>query len=347
MLLLSWRSRQRMRRLLACRLCRRLLYIRQVCAAVSILDGVEMHIYSVRRVHRGRMMLTRANADIKLSSFFSLHRPLSISAPIPPPTTRSTFNAIFEQRPSKSAAKFDDVIYTLSSTVSALDAATGEASSNGQQSSEEKDLRWEVLHNQAAATGGAIPVESLEQLVKQFRPFNVPPPPVPFDELEMTGKRRERQRPGEHEEAASSEEEVYAQQEQQSATTHKTYKTTLTISEATSADGSNTYTFSATPIVEHNNSTVIDTTTNTGTHLSTSSTQQTWTDPSQPFTSKLPTDVAGEARETETESAVVTYSPREMILISVKRRRQLKMKKHKYKKLMKRTRNLRRREGRL
>jgi hypothetical protein len=35
-----------------------------------------------------------------------------------------------------------------------------------------------------------------------------------------------------------------------------------------------------------------------------------------------------------------------MLLISVKRQRKLKMKKHKYKKLMKRTRNLRRRQDR-
>lgn len=37
---------------------------------------------------------------------------------------------------------------------------------------------------------------------------------------------------------------------------------------------------------------------------------------------------------------------KELLLISVKRQRKLKMKKHKYKKLMRRTRNLRRREGR-
>jgi len=36
-----------------------------------------------------------------------------------------------------------------------------------------------------------------------------------------------------------------------------------------------------------------------------------------------------------------------MLLISVKRQRKLKMKKHKYKKLMKRTRNLRRKLGKL
>ena len=43
----------------------------------------------------------------------------------------------------------------------------------------------------------------------------------------------------------------------------------------------------------------------------------------------------------------VERSKDEMIAISVRRQRKLKMKKHKYKKLMKRTRNLRRKLGKL
>ena len=62
--------------------------------------------------------------DIHLASFFSQHRPISVSHVIPSDTSPEAFSSLFQPKPSK--AKHEDVIYTLSSAVDTLDQAVGQ-----------------------------------------------------------------------------------------------------------------------------------------------------------------------------------------------------------------------------
>lgn len=111
------------------------------------------------------------------------------------------------------------------------------------------------------------------------------------------------------------------------ADSKKSFQTTITVTENTDASGVKFYTANSTPMVpvpEANRATIQD-----------APTQQIQR---QPFLERM------HERQMEYEDyRAERDEDRSMQLISVKRQRKLKMKKHKYKKLMKRTRNLRRR----
>lgn len=227
---------------------------------------------------------------------------MSIVHSIPQTYSTDSFNNMFEPRSPRD--KTNDVIYTLSNAVSALEG--------GHQSAEEKNVRWEVMqqNNSDASGNERTPMFNLEELVKQFRPFNVPPAPVPFD---MTKE-------------ALPEQETKPRQIRAKANrpTRKTYQTTLFIHKTTSASGETTFSTSATPLVERKRA-----------------------PPSarQPFLARLGTYERQVKMIGEPVEEVADDESAGMWLISVKRQRKLKMKKHKYKKLMRRTRNLRRRLG--
>lgn len=217
----------------------------------------------------------------------------------------SSFDRIFE--PRSPTSKQEDVIYTLSSAVSNLEGH--------HQSSEEKDIRWELVQQTDAEYHNA-PAPSLEQLVRQFRPFNAPPAPVPFEEAEAAAKEKKLAAHRRQRTSTGGEQQLINAGE--TSATHKTFTTTLTINEATLPNGHKTYTASASPIIERET----DGDVSSGGRLARSRSKRAVEEPSEERRAKR------------------------MLLISVKRQRKLKMKKHKYKKLMKRTRNLRRREGR-
>lgn len=176
-------------------------------------------------------------------------------------------------------------------------------------------MRWEVQQSKTSrASGHGASMLNMEQLVKQFRPFNVPPPPMPYDmAAEAISKKETKQ-------SRRTAQEAEAKQE----ASHKTYQTTVTINEATSSNGKKTFTASATPIVERRVPPRIA---------------------HQPFLRRM---AQRQQQQQIIEEPVEGFEDGEqegMMLISVKRQRKLKMKKHKYKKLMKRTRNLRRKLG--
>ncbi|KAF9893056.1 hypothetical protein FE257_012467 [Aspergillus nanangensis] len=222
--------------------------------------------------------------DVHVASFFSIHRPISVSTTIPPTSSSEAFDAIFT---SKRSTKQDteDVIFTLSSAVDSME--TTAANQLGEQ-----DGAWQNLD---AAEGSHLDglnmadlQISVEELTKRLRPFHPPPPPVPFDEAKSAD-----------------------------ATHHETssYSTVLTIHESKHADGRRTYEAHTTPFVH---------------------------------------DMEAPGAATETDAVIdvphssgTTYierlrNNRTMHAISTKRRRKLKMKKHKYKKLLRNTRTLRR-----
>ncbi|TKA76059.1 hypothetical protein B0A49_01294 [Cryomyces minteri] len=267
-------------------------------------------------------------ADVGLSTFFSLHRPISITSPIPPPSTEKAFAQIFQARTQSNVRKNpSDVIYTLSNTVNALDSAASSSDLN-----EESNLRWEIVQESDATDGRTKhldgvprPPQSLEQLVAQFRPFNTPPAPVPFSDL-----------PDSQEVKATSR----ARSTRQRTPRQKSYTTTLIVTESTHANGHKTYTASTSPIVQ------IPNPGSHTPHAEPSALPSISEHPSgsrQPFLERMRIRQDRYEEYREERAGDKGTDAKEMLLISVKRQRKLKMKKHKYKKLMKRTRNLRRR----
>lgn len=220
------------------------------------------------------------------------------------------------------------MIYTLHNTIESLE--------NGAQSNQEEGVRWEVIQESPSNSDGIKHLDgppkmkSLDELVAQFKPFRAPPPPEPFpEEPKQVDKKK-----------------LSAKAKQ--AARQKSYTTTIVVTESMSPDGQRTYTASSSPIVRLPD--VEDA--NQQSSIQDPSPQRR---PRQPFLDRMRRRQqtylhAQHQRILERDGdrqRVVRRAPYkrrvQMLLISVKRQRKLKMKKHKYKKLMKRTRNLRRR----
>ncbi|GMG06545.1 unnamed protein product [Aspergillus oryzae] len=226
--------------------------------------------------------------DVHVASFFSIHRPISVSTTVPPPSSPEAFDAIFTAKKS-TKHESDDVIFTLSSTVNSME---NPAYHLGEQ--EGSLNHFDMEGNQLDGMNMAELKVSVEELTRRLRPFHPPPPPVPFDEAKDAG---------------AVESENFSPRE-------TSYSTVLTIHESTHADGRKTYEAHTGPFVRSpdmdapgagENEAIIDV-------------------PSQPGTTYIER----------------LRNNRTMQAISTKRRRKLKMKKHKYKKLLRNTRTLRR-----
>lgn len=225
--------------------------------------------------------LAKERIDVHVASFFSIHRPISISATVPPSSNQEAFDAIFSSKKSAKAEQ-ENVMLTLSSAVQSMENTAGEHDDLGRQL--EVDVQPYDSMNMSDLK------LSVDELSKHLRPFHPPPPPMPLDEAK---------------EAANTRQSEPSPQE-------NSYSTVLTIHESTDATGRKTYEAHTTPFVR---------------------------------------DAPG-AKEHEEfidipENKGTTYierlrNNRTMHAISTKRRRKAKMKKHKYKKLLRNTRTLRR-----
>ncbi len=182
-----------------------------------------------------------------------------------------------------------------------LRAAVTQASpSNADPSPHQLDLPAKTFHI------------NLQELVKNFRPYMRPPPPIPM----------ESSLPEEVPQKTSQQ----AEPQSESVVTRKTFTTTLTIHENTYRSGYKTYKTHTTPIIEGPASS------------SGVGEKEAYLPPAprgQPF--------LGRMRDRQLHYMDRIRDGDVWQAISVKRQRKLKMKKHKYKKLMKRTKNLRRR----
>ena len=252
--------------------------------------------------------------EIHVASFFSIHRPISVTTSIPPVSSESTFSSIFAARRPPIYSP-DDVIYTISSAVDNIEHGHSQAPS---QITNGTDLHSAITQASVSnADSGATthldgnPANhlhiNLQELAKSFRPFVPPPAPVPMGTARKFSSKPKRNT------------------QKRRRTTQKSYSTTLTILESTYPNGRKTYQAQTTPIREEpiqENPAVIDTP----------------PAPRQPFLNHM--------RERQRRlDEWRRNGPAGGIwrAISVRRQRKLKMKKHKYKKLMRRTRNLRRR----
>ncbi|KAJ5748438.1 uncharacterized protein N7511_010134 [Penicillium nucicola] len=227
--------------------------------------------------------------DVHVASFFSIHRPISVTTTVPPTSSTDAFEAIFSsKRPLKNEP--EDVIFTLSSAVQNM-----EHGAQGMSESEDQFRSFSEQDGELRMLDGPDAKMSVEEFTRRLRPFQPPPPPVPMntaaDEATET-----------HDALVDNE--------------YSTYSTVLTIREARHADGRKTYEAHTGPFVR-----------------------------SEMEDAGMQTEVSIEAPADHTTG--MTYmervrNNRTMHAISTKRRRQVKMKKHKFKKLMKRTRTLRR-----
>ena len=237
-----------------------------------------MVICSVKK-YRG-ITATDCCLDVHVASFFSLHRPLSVTSPVPSASTAEAFSTIFAPR-ELAKPRSAEVIYTLSSAVTTLENATTEAESS--QVSDASDLRRAVtqastsdLESTTRLDGIAIPTISLsiEGLAKSFRPFHPPPPPSPMPSIPPS---------------------------QSFTSIQDAFPTNLLVREV----------------------------------------DEPFPAPRQPFLERM------RVRQEEWEESREEAHRLIWRAISVKRQRRAKIKKHKYKKLMRRTRTLRRRQGNL
>lgn len=239
---------------------------------------------------------------------------------------------IFQIRPKSQRRKTQDVIYTISSAVQNLDEQVA-TQQQGAQHDEEVSQRVDIIkaltqHNNGATNPGdsnTVHIDGqpqnqtslrvggnvklvIQALARQFRPFNPPPAPTAAPEVEFF-------------EPEKTDAEVQA-------ATAEEAQANLLEAEIESQESSTK------PQLQHfilQNGTVKS----TGTF----------------FTSSVPR-AGGRSRRgiylvKDLSIRDVRKGMEKMYTISVKRQRRLKMKKHKYKKLQRKTRNLRRRQGKI
>lgn len=234
---------------------------------------------------------TTATAAIALSTFFSLHRPMSVTQGFPKTVTDQAFAEIFALKGK--SGNYNDVMSTLSRTVDSLEHPMQGLSMSEDSAADATHTQMPKIEVRTAdGSEGSIHVQ-LNAMSGQFLPFRPPPLPQP-------------------ESAAAAETGAEAATEAQPQ--HRVYKAIFTLEETTEADGEVRILAHSPTLVEEN--------TRPRTFLERMALRQLRRE-------------EGRGRATD------------MHAISVKRQRKLKMKKKKYKKLMKRTRNERRKLDRV
>ncbi|KAF4975239.1 hypothetical protein FZEAL_7946 [Fusarium zealandicum] len=218
-----------------------------------------------------------------LSSFFSLHRPISVTQTMPRSVTDEHFASIFAPRARNN--KMSDTMSTLSDTIDQLEGPMAQMTIGGQQEGQESMQRVDIKNPDGTESSMYLQIDTMSG---EFLPFRPPPLPQPQAAAEADG--------------AAAEAEVADDTPQ-----HRIYKALFTIEESTDPDGQ-------VRIMAHSPRIMQD---------------------AQPrsFLERLA------LRQFKFDEA---QGRRDMHAISVKRQRKLRMKKKKYKKLMKRTRVLRR-----
>jgi hypothetical protein len=250
---------------------------------------------------------------LALSTFFALHRPISVTQLMPKSVSDDAFAKIFAARTRNN--RVADVLSTLSQTVSDLEEplsrlniANGDKQRGPQdaQDAEDGTAKLSLRHTDGSETNLHI---QLNPMAGQYLPYAPPPAPEPLVETEMDA-----------ESANSAIAEELAEQQQQQDTQTRVYKAMVTIEETIDADGQ-------VKVVAHSPELVEEDGSSAGRRPQSFLERMAWR--------QLRYDEARRQQD------------RTMQAISVRRQRKLRMKKKKYKKLMKKTRNLRRKLDRL
>jgi hypothetical protein len=232
--------------------------------------------------------LTFVDTALGLSTFFSLHRPISVTHTFPKTVSDDAFASIFT--PRTQAQRVADVTSTLSHTVDSLEGPMAKMTLGNQMEDIDNSTRIDLKHPDGSES--AVYVQ-LNTMSGQFLPFSPPPLPEQPGSMEM--------------ESAAEVEEIEP--------SHRVYKAVLTIEETTDADGQVKVVAHSPQLIEEDVA-------------------------PRTFLERMA------LRQLKYEDALRTRL-NDMHAISVKRQKKLKMKKKKYKKLMKRTRNERRKLDRI
>jgi hypothetical protein len=251
---------------------------------------------------------------LALSTFFSLHRPISVTNSFPKAITDDAFAQIFAPR-TKPVSYNNKVMSTLARTVEQLEQPMQGLSIGTQHdTSAATDANGEPMHQisvrHADGTESNVYVQ-LDHMSGQFLPFRPPPAPQPLSASEVEASAES--------ENAMSEQDMALEQQPQT----RIYKAVFTLEETIDENGN-------ARIVAHTPQLVEEDGGDTGFDVS---------NPPRSFLERMA------LREIRREQ--VRGQANGMLAISVKRQRKLKMKKKKYKKLMRRTRNERRKLDRV
>ncbi|TDZ13552.1 hypothetical protein C8034_v006157 [Colletotrichum sidae] len=225
-----------------------------------------------------------------LSTFFSLHRPISVTHSMPKTVSEEAFATIF--KPRTRANRVTDVISTLSQTTDDLEGAMAKMTFSNQEVDASGDHVRKIDVKLADGSESSVYVQ-LNAMAGQFVPFRPPPPP----EKQVAGA----------ELTETDIDDLLAD-----APHYRSYKAMFTIEEVTDSDGQVQVSAHSPEILPEK--------------------------APRSFLERMA------LRQMQFEDA---RGHDTMHAISVKRQRKLKMKKKKYKKLMKRTRNLRRKLDRI
>ena len=304
------------------------------------------------------MLIRTRPTDIAVSAFFSLHRPISITSSIPGLAGPQVFEDIFRSA-SKPVRSSSDVIDTISSAVETLE--------DGQQRRPSSHRSYEDVTNDEFRTaitsvseasegdhhGGqavrhvdgdaasAMSVLAKQLMAGRYLPFQPPPAPLTWEESSSSWSS-----------SVAESSSSTTTTEPPSETLRRAYSTVLTILESTHPNGSKTFTAQASRIVSRD----LGKAHSDPDHPSVSSSSSSSSSP--PALTFLQRRRLGQSRQLvhghhhhQDDQFLSQRQGRgeggslDQIWwgLSVKRQRKLKMKKHKYKKLMRRTRNLRRR----
>lgn len=255
---------------------------------------------------------------LALATFFSLHRPISVTHSFPKAITDDAFAQIFA--PRTKAMVYNKVMSTLARAADQLEQpmqglsiATQQATDASAPHDTNGDSAQQINLKHADGTESSL-YGQLDQMSGQFLPFRPPPIPQPLSSSEVEASAE-----SESTEMALREEEAQMQQEPRT----RIYKAMFTLEETIDEHG-NTRIVAHTPHLIKEHSVEDD--------LGVSN-------PPRSFLERMA------LREMKREQ--VRGQANGMLAISVKRQRKLKMKKKKYKKLMKRTRNERRKLDRI
>lgn len=247
--------------------------------------------------------MMRAKLALGLSTFFSLHRPISVTHTFPKTVSDDAFAAIFT--PRTHAQRVAGVTSTLSHAVNELEGPMGKMSLGNSHQEDENTTRIDFKLPDGSES--AVYVQ-LNTMSGQFLPFS--PPPLPVERKE-----------GASSPAAAMESAEAAADVDQDVPSHRVYKAMLTIEETTDENGQ-------VKVVAHSPQLIEE------------GTEEADVGAPRTFLERMA------LRQLRYEDARGRRLD-EMHAISVKRQKKLKMKKKKYKKLMKRTRNERRKLDRI
>lgn len=163
-------------------------------------------------------------AALALSSFFSLHRPISVTHSLPRIVTDDAFAAIFAQRAR--AAKPSEVMSTISRTVQGLEqpmaSLSVESDANNTSETDAGIHKLDVMQGEGTEAAVSVQINSMSGNFLPFRPPPLPQPHSATNTSEAAGQ-------------AGSDAALAAEAEQQMRT--RVYRAVFTIEESTDAHG--------------------------------------------------------------------------------------------------------------